>query len=98
MSLSNSQAIHQAAEVFGARSGVDRRLRIGATVPTEIVGDDSAVVGEGRRKVVENMRVIETAVDEDQHLPQTTPIEVVKSNAVSVHESSLVRGSVRPCN
>jgi hypothetical protein len=35
-------------------------------------------------------------VDEDQHRTQTTPVEVVKSNAVGGHESALVGGSVRP--
>src|SRR5258708_26071913 len=96
MSLSNAQAIHQAAEVFGASGGVERSFRIGAAVPTQIVGDDSEVAGEGRRKIVENVRVVETAVDEDQHRTQTTPVEVVKSNAVGGHASAFVRGRVRP--
>lgn len=94
MSLGNARAIHQAAEVFGASGGVERPLRIGVAVPTEIIGDDSEVVGEGRRKIVENVRVIETAVDQDQHRTQTTPVDVVKSNAFGGDEFALVGGSV----
>src|SRR5580700_6382286 len=96
MSLSNAQAIHQAAEVFGASGGVERAFRIRAAVPTQIVGDNSEVISEGRRKIVENVCVVETAVDEDQHRTQTTPVEVVKSNAVGGYEAALVGGSVRP--
>src|SRR5580704_19276754 len=98
MSLSNAQAIHQAAEIFGTRGGVERSLRIGVAVPTQIVGDDSEVIAEGRRKIVENVRVVETAVDEDQHRTQTTPLEVVQSNAVGGNESALVGGAVRRCS
>src|SRR5260370_11131665 len=96
MTLSNAQAIHQAAKVFGAGGGVERSFGIGAAVPTQIVGDDSEVAGEGRRKSVENVRVVETAVDEDQHWTQISPVEVVKSNAVGGHESAFVGGGVRP--
>src|SRR5260370_34115051 len=85
MSLSNAQAIHQATEVFGASGGVERSIRIGAAVPTQIVGDDSEVAGEGRRKVVENGRGVETAVDEDQHRTHTTIVELVTSNAHRRH-------------
>src|SRR5713101_1526178 len=97
MSLSNAQAIHQAAEIFATRAGVERPLRIGVAVPTQIVGDDSEVVAEGRRKLVENVRVVETAVDEDQHRTHTVPVEIVKSNAVGGHESTLVSEIVRAC-
>src|SRR6266851_4496730 len=98
MSLINAQPIHQAAQIFGASGGIERPLRIRAAVPTQIVGDHSEVVGEGRRKIVENVRIVETAVDEDQRRTQTTPVEVVKSNAVGGHESAVVGGSVRPCS
>src|SRR5260370_30594091 len=82
MSLINAQPIHQAAQIFGASGGIQRPLRIGAAVSTQIVGDDSEVVGEGRRKIVENVRVVEPAVDEHQPRTQTTPVEVPKSNTV----------------
>ena len=95
MSLSNAQAIHQAPEVFSAGSGVERPLCIGVAVPTQIIGDDSEVVGEGGCKIVENVRVVESAVDEDQRRTQTTPVEVVQSNAVGAHESALVGDIVR---
>jgi hypothetical protein len=98
VSLSNAQAIHQTAEVSGASHGVEWLLGFGEAVPTQIVGDDSEVVSERRRKIVENVRVVETAVDEDQHRAQTTPVEVMKSNTVGGHESALVGGSVRPCS
>src|SRR5258708_32075049 len=80
MSLSNAQVIHQAAEVCGASSRVERPLRIGAAMPTQIVGDDPEVAGKSRRKIVGKVRVVETALNEDQHRTQTNPRSGVKTN------------------
>ena len=61
MSLGDAQAIHQAAEVFGQRGGVVRPLRVGLAVSPPSVGDDPEAVGEGRRKIVEDVRVVEVS-------------------------------------
>ena len=49
-------------------------------MPTQIVGDDSEVVGEGRRKIVENVRIVETAVDEYSAPDPSHSVKVVNLN------------------
>jgi hypothetical protein len=96
MSLGDVQTIHQAAEVFGQRGGVIRLLRIGPAVPPPIVGKDSEAISKGGRKIVEDVRVTEAAVDKDQHRTRATPIEVVESDAVGGDEAAFVGGSIGP--
>ena len=96
MSLGDVQTIHQAAEVFGQRGGVIRPLRLGPAVPPPIVGEDSEAVGEGERKIVEDVRVPEATVNKDQHRTRATPIEVMESDAVGGDEATFVGGSVGP--
>jgi hypothetical protein len=68
ISLGDTQAIHQAAKVLGQGSGVVRPLRLRLAVAPPSIGDDAEAVDEGWRKVVEDVRVVADAVDEDQDL------------------------------
>ena len=58
------------------------------------VGDDSKPVRERGRKIVEDMRIIIKAVNQNERRKRSAPVQIVETDAVRGDEGAFVGGTV----